>query len=91
MNGKDKKGFLKDLGERLKKLFPDVDKFTTLEELFTMLELVIGVFRKKDDGRLLTIFIDSVAQASVETEMESEHGKDGYNTAKSIIVSKYIQ
>ncbi len=23
MNGKDKKGFLKDLGERLKKLFPD--------------------------------------------------------------------
>jgi len=66
-------------------------KFTTLEELFTMMELVIGVFRKKDDGRLLTIFIDSVAQASVESEMESEHGVSGYNTGKAIILSKAMR
>jgi recombination protein RecA len=56
-----------------------------------MIELVIGVFRKKDDGRLLTIFIDSVAQASVETEMESEHGVSGYNTGKAIILSKAMR
>jgi len=66
-------------------------KFTTLEELFSMIELVIGVFRKKDDGRLLTIFIDSVAQASVETEMESEHGVSGYNTGKAIVLSKAMR
>jgi recombination protein RecA len=66
-------------------------KFTTLEELFTMLELVIGAFRKKDDGRLLTIFIDSVAQASVESEMESQHGVSGYNTGKSIVLSKAMR
>ena len=39
--------------------------FTTLEELFTKLELCIGAFRKADKNRLLTIFIDSVAQASL--------------------------
>jgi recombination protein RecA len=66
-------------------------KFTTLEELFNMLELVIGVFRKKDDGRLLTIFIDSVAQASVESEIESEHGVSGYNTGKAIVLSKAMR
>ena len=48
-------------------------------------------FRKKNDDRLLTIFIDSVAQASVELEMESEHGVTGYNTAKSIILSKAMR
>lgn len=66
-------------------------KFTTLEELFNMIELVIGAFRKKDDGRLLTIFIDSVAQASVESEMESQHGVSGYNTGKAIVLSKAMR
>jgi recombination protein RecA len=65
--------------------------FTTLEELFTNLEKVIGSFRKAAKDRLLTIFVDSVAQASTEGEMESEHGKDGYNTGKSIILSKALR
>lgn len=65
--------------------------FTTLEELFTQLELCIAAFRKADKNRLLTIFVDSVAQASVEKEMESEHGVDGYNTGKSIIISKAMR
>lgn len=81
--------FWKALGVNVSNV--NYQKFTTLEELFTMIELLIGVFRKKDSGRLLTIFIDSVAQASVETEMESEHGVSGYNTAKSIILSKAMR
>lgn len=65
--------------------------FTTLEEFFIKLELCIGAFRKADKNRLLTIFVDSIAQASVEKEMESEHGVDGYNTGKSIIISKAMR
>jgi recombination protein RecA len=65
--------------------------FTTLEELFTKLELCIATFRKADKDRLLTIYVDSIAQASVEKEMESEHGVDGYNTGKSIIISKAMR
>jgi recombination protein RecA len=65
--------------------------FTTLEDFFSKLELCIGEFRKANKNRLLTIFVDSVAQASTETEMESEHGVDGYNTGKSIIISKAMR
>jgi recombination protein RecA len=65
--------------------------FTTLEDFFNKLELCIGAFRKASKNRLLTIFVDSVAQASVEKEMESEHGVDGYNTGKSIVISKAMR
>lgn len=65
--------------------------FTTLEELFTKLELCIGAFRKADNNRLLTIFIDSVAQASIESEMESDHGVTGFNTGKSLIIGKALR
>jgi recombination protein RecA len=65
--------------------------FTTLEELFTNLELCIGTFRKADKDRILTIFVDSIAQASIEKEMESEHGIDGYNTGKSLILGKALR
>lgn len=65
--------------------------FTTLEELFTKLELCIGAFRKADNKRLLTIFVDSVAQASIESEMESEHGVTGYATGKSLIIGKALR
>lgn len=65
--------------------------FTTLEELFNEIELVIGVTRKKHKDRLLTIFVDSIAQASIEKEMEAEHGIDGYNTGKSLILGKAMR
>lgn len=65
--------------------------FTTLEEFFTKFELCIGTFRKANKNRLLTIFTDSIAQASVENEMESEHGVSGYNTGKAIIISKAMR
>lgn len=66
-------------------------RFTTLEELFNDLELCIGIFRKTNKDRLLTIFVDSIAQASIEKEMEAEHGIDGYNTGKSLILGKAMR
>jgi recombination protein RecA len=65
--------------------------FTTLEEFFNKFELCIGAFRKKCPDRLLTILVDSVTQASVEKEMESEHGIDGYNTGRAIVISKAMR
>jgi recombination protein RecA len=65
--------------------------FTTLEELFNNLELCIGSFRKNSKDRLLTVLVDSVAQASIEKEMEAEHGVDGYNTGKSLVLGKAMR
>lgn len=61
---------------------------TTVEAIFSKIEEVIGVVRKHDEKQLVTIVVDSISQASCDTEMEAEHGKDGYNTSKSIIISK---
>jgi len=61
--------------------------FTTLEDFFNKFELCIGTFRKANKDRLLTIFVDSVTQASVEKEMEAEHGITGYNTGRAIVIS----
>ena len=65
--------------------------FTTLEELFTKMELCIGAFRKANKDRLLTIFVDSLTQASVESEMEGEHGVSGFNTGKAIVIAKAMR
>lgn len=64
---------------------------TTVEEIFSYIEHIVGTIRKANSDRILTIVVDSVAAASCETEMESEHGKDGYNTSKSIIISKAMR
>jgi recombination protein RecA len=60
----------------------------TVEEIFSKIEEIVGVVRKTNGDVLLTIVVDSLSQASCETEMESAHGKDGYNTSKAIIISK---
>jgi recombination protein RecA len=65
--------------------------FVTLEELFTNMELCIGAFRKISKDRLLTIFVDSLTQASVESEMEGEHGVSGFNTGKSMVIAKAMR
>ena len=60
----------------------------TVEEIFSKIEQAIGVARKNFPDRLITIVVDSIAQASCEKEMEEDHSVLGYNTAKSIIISK---
>lgn len=66
-------------------------RLVTVEEIFSQIENYIGVVRKSNKDRLLTIVVDSLAMASCETEMASEHGKDGYNTSKAIIISKALR
>lgn len=63
----------------------------TVEEIFSKIEQAIGVARKTFPDKIVTIIVDSLAMASCETEMESEHGKDGYNTSKAIIISKALR
>lgn len=63
----------------------------TVEEIFAKLEQAIGVSRKNFPDKIVTIVVDSLAMASCEAEMESEHGKDGYNTSKAIIISKALR
>jgi len=81
--------FWKAVGVDITKL-PYIN-LVTLEEIFGHIEHYIGVVRKVNNGRILTVIVDSLAQASCEVEMESDHGKDGYNTGKSIIVSKALR
>jgi recombination protein RecA len=62
-----------------------------LEKIFEQIEKIIEVVRKADKDRLITIVVDSVAGATTEEEVESEHGRDGYATGKAIIISKALR
>jgi recombination protein RecA len=66
-------------------------KLVTVEEIFTKIEEIIGVVRKSNKDRICTIVVDSLAQASSASEMESEHGTKGYNTQKAIIISMALR
>jgi len=81
--------FWKSLGVNLKNLL--YVQCETVEDIFSQIESLISIVRKSDKNRILTIIVDSVAAASTKTEQESEHGKDGYATAKSIIISKAMR
>ena len=64
----------------------------TVEEIFDAIVKIIETVRtgaKKD--KLVTIVVDSVAAASTKTEIAADFNKDGYATAKSIIISKAMR
>jgi len=63
----------------------------TVEAIFEKIEEVIGVVRKSSKDRCATIIVDSLAAASCASEMASDHGQIGYNTAKSIIISQALR
>lgn len=81
--------FWKSLGVNLKNLL--YIPAETVEDIFDKIEQSIAYVRKKELDTLLTIIVDSVAGASTKTELESEHGKTGYATDKSIIISKAMR
>lgn len=81
--------FWKSLGVNLSKLL--YVQCETVEDIFEQMEKVITIVRKSNKDRILTIIVDSVAAASTKAELESEHGKDGYATGKSIIISKAMR
>ena len=81
--------FWKSLGVNLSGLL--YVQCETVEDIFDQMEKMIAIVRKSNKDRILTIIVDSVAAASTKTELESDHGKDGYATGKSIIISKAMR
>ena len=81
--------FWKSLGVDLSKLL--YVQCETVEDIFEKMEQMIGIVRKSNKDRILTIIVDSVAAASTKVELDSDHGKDGYATGKSIIISKAMR
>ena len=81
--------FWKSLGVDLSKLL--YVQCETVEDIFEKMEQMIGIVRKSNKDLILTIIVDSVAAASTKVELESDHGKDGYATGKSIIISKAMR
>ena len=81
--------FWKSLGVDLSKLL--YVQCETVEDIFAQMEKMIAIVRKSNKDRILTIIVDSVAGASTKAELESDHGKDGFATGKSIIISKAMR
>jgi len=81
--------FWKSLGVDLSKLL--YVQCETVEDIFEKMEHMIGIVRKSNKDRILTIIVDSVAAATTKAELESDHGKDGFATGKSIIISKAMR
>lgn len=64
----------------------------TTEYIFEAMENIITSVRSGGDSkRLVTIVVDSLAGASTEVEMDADYKKDGWATAKAIILSKAMR
>ena len=63
----------------------------TVEDIFQAIEHIVAKVRESDKDRLVTILVDSVAAASTKVEMEADFDKDGWATAKAIIISKAMR
>ena len=63
----------------------------TVEDIFECIENIITKIRESDRDRLVTILVDSLAAASTKVEMEADFDKDGWATAKAIVISKAMR
>lgn len=63
----------------------------SVEQIFDFIETIIEKVRKKDNDKLVTIVVDSVAAASTKDEIDGDFDKDGYATGKAIIISKAMR
>ena len=63
----------------------------TVEEIFETIETIVTKIRESDKDRLVTILVDSLAAASTKVEMDADFDKDGWATAKAIIISKAMR
>ncbi len=66
--------FWKSLGVDLSKLL--YVQCETVEYIFEKMEQMIGIVRKSNKDRILTIIVDSVAAASTKVELESDYRLD---------------
>jgi len=63
----------------------------TIEDIFEAVENIIETIRKSSKNRLVTIVIDSVSAATTKVEQDADYEKDGWATAKAIIMSKAMR
>ena len=63
----------------------------TVEDVFDTIETIVTKIRESDKDRLVTILVDSLAAASTKVEMDADFDKDGWATAKAIIISKAMR
>ena len=63
----------------------------TVEDIFECIENIVTKIRESDRDRLVTILVDSLAVASTKVEMEADFDKDGWATAKAIVISKAMR
>ena len=63
----------------------------TVEDVFTAIEEIVAKVRESDRDRLVTILVDSLAGATTKVELEADFDKDGWATAKAIIISKAMR
>ena len=63
----------------------------TVEEIFDTIETIVTKIRESDKDKLVTILVDSLAAASTKQEMDTDFDKDGWATAKAIIISKAMR
>ena len=63
----------------------------TIEEVFETIETIVTKIRESDKDKLVTILVDSLAAASTKVEMDADFDKDGWATAKAIIISKAMR
>jgi recombination protein RecA len=81
--------FLKAIGVDLSNLL--YLQLDTVEEAFEAATTIITNVREKNRDRLVFIAIDSIAGASTKIEMEQDFDKEGFATAKALILSKAMR
>ena len=62
-----------------------------IEHIMESIENIVEKVRRTDKDKILTIVVDSIMGATTKVEMESGFDKDGWNTAKAIILSKSLR
>ena len=78
--------FLRAIGVDVEKML--YIPLETVEDVFEAMEDIIVKIREKNKDKLVSIVVDSVAAATTKIEEAADYQKDGYATAKSIIMSK---
>ena len=63
----------------------------TVEDVFDTIETIVTKIRESNKDKLVTILVDSLAAASTKVEMDADFDKDGWATAKAIIISKAMR
>lgn len=81
--------FLRAIGINVEKLI--YIPHETIEECFETIETIITKVKAKNNNKCVTIVLDSIMGASTKIEQESDYDKDGWSTAKAIILSKAMR